>query len=126
MHELTQRFIDALHRLHTERDVDTMVGLFAEDAELRKVDDRHDATGQEGARTFWATYRAVFDQIEATFTQVISDEDTVALEWTSDGTFASGRQFSYRGISVLQGDGESISSFRTYYDSAAFAVGEGT
>jgi hypothetical protein len=30
-----------------------MVALFTDDAELSKLDDRHDAHGQEGARTFW-------------------------------------------------------------------------
>jgi len=103
-----------------------MVALFSADAELRKVDDRHDAKGSDGARTFWGEYRAVFDQIEATFTHVVSGQDSVALEWTSEGSFPSGRQFSYRGVSVLQGDGDRISGFRTYYDSAAFTTAAGS
>lgn len=120
MHELTERFTDALHQLHAERDVDPMIALFTDDAELNKLDDRHDAHGQEGARTFWTDYRDVFDSIEATFTHVVQGEDSVALEWTSTGSLAGGEPFSYRGVSVLQAAGDRLSGFRTYYDTAAF------
>jgi ketosteroid isomerase-like protein len=122
MHELTERFTDALHQLHAERDVDPMVALFTDDAELNKLDDRHDAHGQEGARTFWTDYRDVFDSIEATFTHVVEGEDSVALEWTSTGSLAGGTPFSYRGVSVLQAAGDRLSGFRTYYDTAAFTA----
>jgi ketosteroid isomerase-like protein len=123
MRELTERFIDALHRLHADRDAEALAALFSEDATLTKLGNRHEAHGPEGARTFWADYRRVFDAIEATFTHTTSSDTSVALEWTSSGTLTNGRSFSYAGVSVLEGDGSAISGFRTYYDSAAF-VGE--
>ena len=123
MRELTDRFIDALHRLHTDRDVEPLAALFSDDATLSKLGDHNEEHGPDGARRFWADYRRVFHDIEATFTHTTSGETSVALEWTSTGSLATGRSFSYAGVSVLEGDGSSITGFRTYYDSAAF-VGE--
>lgn len=122
MRELTDRFIEALHQLHVDREVTALVELFSEQATLTKLGDHHEAHGTEGARTFWQEYRNVFDEIEATFIFTIADDGGVALEWTSDGSLADGQPFSYRGISVLEGDGQSITRFRTYYDSAAFVL----
>jgi hypothetical protein len=119
MQELTERFIDALHRLHTDDDVEPMVALYAEDAQLSKLGQQHHQRGQEGARRFWRTYRDVFDEIEATFVYTVRDEDSAALEWTSTGTLREGGPISYAGVSVLVGQ-ESIAAFRTYYDSAPF------
>jgi ketosteroid isomerase-like protein len=120
MPELTERFIDALNRLHTDRDVEPLASLFSEDATLSKLGDHNEAHGPDGARTFWGDYRAVFDDIEATFTHTTSGDGSVALEWVSSGSLSGGHPFSYAGVSVIEGDGEQIHGFRTYYDSAAF------
>ena len=119
MQELTERFIDALHRLHAEADVEPMAALFSDDAQLSKLGQRHEERGPDGARRFWQTYRDVFGDIEVTFTHTVRDGDSVALEWTSTGTLSGGGSISYEGVSVLEG-GESITAFRTYYDSASF------
>lgn len=121
MQELTERFIGALHRLHADADVEPMAALFADDAQLSKLGQQHEERGQDGARRFWQTYRDVFGDIEATFTYTVRDRDSVALEWTSTGTLRDGGPISYEGISVLEG-GETITAFRTYYDSAAFVT----
>lgn len=120
MHELTQQFTDALHRLHAERDVEPLVALFADEATLSKLGDQHETTGQDGARHFWQEYREVFDDVEATFTHTTEGDGTVVLEWTSRGTLAEGSAFGYAGVSVLEGSEQRIGAFRTYYDSAAF------
>ena len=120
MRELTDRFTAALHTLHADRDPEALVALFGSDATLTKLGDQHEAHGPEGARQFWAQYREVFDDIESTFTHTVADDSSVALEWRSSGSLRGGHPFSYYGISVLEGDGEQIQSFRTYYDSAAF------
>ena len=120
MRELTDRFIEALHRLHADRDVEGLVSLFGEHATLSKLGSQHEAEGPDGARRFWQDYRDVFDAIEATFTHTVADGTTVALEWTSTGSLPGGHPLSYAGVSVLEGDGEQLTGFRTYYDSAAF------
>jgi ketosteroid isomerase-like protein len=123
MRELTDRFIAALHQLHADRDVSALTALFTDEATLSKLGDHNEAHGPDGAEKFWNDYRAVFDDIEATFTHTTAGESSVALEWTSTGSLSTGHALSYSGVSVLEGDGEKISGFRTYYDSAAF-VGE--
>jgi len=121
MRELTERFTSALSELHADSTADALVALFTEDATLSKLGDQHEAHGPEGARTFWQEYRSVFSDVDVTFTHTTADEHTVALEWTSAGSLAGGgRRISYAGVSLLEGDGELISGFRTYYDSAAF------
>lgn len=120
MRELTDQFVAALHRLHAEEQVDALAELFAEDATLSKLGNRHESSGREGARKFWLDYRAVFDDIEATFTHRVIDDQNAALEWTSEGTLHGGKSFAYTGVSVLEGTGGQISGFRTYYDTAAF------
>ena len=120
MHNLTERFADALHRIDSDRDTGPMVELTADDAELMKLDGNHQATGKDGAKTFWEDYRNVFGDLETTFTHTVVGEDIAALEWTSTGTLRSGRPFEYNGVTVIQGDDETVSGVRTYYDSAAF------
>ena len=120
MHNLTERFTEALHRIDADRDTGPMLELTADDAELMKLDGNHQATGKDGAKTFWEDYRNVFGDLETTFTHTVVGEDIAALEWTSKGTLRSGRPFEYNGVTVIQGDDETVSGVRTYYDSAAF------
>jgi ketosteroid isomerase-like protein len=120
VHNLTERFAEALHRIDSDRDTGPMVELTADDAELMKLDGNHQATGKDGAKTFWEDYRNVFGDLETTFTHTVVGEDIAALEWTSTGTLRSGKPFEYNGVTVIQGDDETVSGVRTYYDSAAF------
>ncbi|MGY1708929.1 nuclear transport factor 2 family protein [Geodermatophilus sp. SYSU D00758] len=120
MHTLTERFTDALHHLDAERDPQPLVDLARDDTRLVKLDEHHEARGQDGARQFWQDYRDVFGDIETTFTHSVVGEGSAALEWTSTGTLRSGKPFTYRGVTVIEGDEDRLSGVRTYYDSAAF------
>ena len=42
--------------------------------------------------------------------------------WTSDATLTDGRPLQYRGVTVIDLDGDKVSKLRTYYDSAQFAA----
>ncbi|MCZ2837775.1 nuclear transport factor 2 family protein [Modestobacter sp. VKM Ac-2985] len=123
MHTMTDRFADALHRLDADRDTGPLVELAGDDTQLVKLDEQHETRGREGATTFWTDYRDVFDEIETTFTHTVVGESSAALEWTSTGTLRSGKPFTYRGVTVIEGDEEQLSGVRTYYDSAAFLQG---
>ncbi|RFU21060.1 nuclear transport factor 2 family protein [Geodermatophilus marinus] len=120
MHTLTERFTDALHHLDAERDPQPLVDLAGDDTQLVKLDEHHETRGQDGARRFWQDYRDVFGDIETTFTHSVVGESSAALEWTSTGTLRSGKPFTYRGVTVIEGDEDQLSGVRTYYDSAAF------
>lgn len=120
MHDLTKRFVSALDDLHRDGNVGRLVELFGDGATLNKAGMPHGQHGKDGARTFWQQYRRVFDQIDATFGHIVTDDGIAYLEWTSHGTLADGSEFGYDGVSVLESDGDTIRAFRTYYDTAAF------
>ena len=125
MHDLANQFVDALGRLHTDREVDPLVELFSDDATLNKAGIPHGQQGRDGARTFWEQYRDVFDDIEASFSHRVTEDDIAFLEWKSAGTLRDGTEFRYDGVSVLESDGgDLIQAFRTYYDTAAFLSAE--
>lgn len=120
MHDLMKNFVDALGELHRSRDVEPLVELFSDDVVLAKAGVPHTSHGRDGARTFWTQYRDVFDDIESTFRHTVSDDGIAYLEWTSTGHLKDGSDLEYDGVSVLEGDGQAITAFRTYYDTAAF------
>jgi ketosteroid isomerase-like protein len=125
VHSMTERFTAALHAIDSDRDVAPMVELTGDDAQLVKLDERHETSGKDGAKVFWEDYRNVFGDLETTFTHSVVGESSAALEWTSTGTLRSGKPFTYRGVTVIEGDEERLSGVRTYYDSAAFVQGTG-
>ena len=107
-------FIDALHRLEGERNVEAISALFAADAVISNPLVR--TNGGKGAADFWGAYRDSFDDIRSEFPTVLEKDGRVALEWCSSGS-AKGRPFAYEGVSILEA-GEKITAFRTYFDSA--------
>ncbi|WP_174301321.1 nuclear transport factor 2 family protein [Caulobacter sp. S45] len=109
-----QSFIDALHRLEGERDVDGIAALFAPDAVISNplVENQ----GEEGPAAFWGAYRKSFDDIRSEFSTILEQGGQIALEWRSTGA-AKGRPFAYEGVSILEA-GDKVTAFRTYFDSA--------
>lgn len=120
MKDITQKFVAALDALHRQREVDSLVALFGDDAELDKAGMPRGERGKDGARTFWEQYRDVFDVIDASFRNRVDDDEISFLEWTSEGTLRDGTPLRYEGVSVLESHGDTIDAFRTYYDTAAF------
>ncbi len=120
-----QTFADALRQLERTRDLDAFVQVFSDDVRLVRPEGRGDEQGQEGARRFWQAYLDTFDDIASTFSRVEQDGRLGELEWTGDGRLPSGRPISYRGVSLLQVDGDGkVTRFATYYDTAAFVAPE--
>ena len=111
--ETAKKFIDALHKLESDRDLETIVALFDESAEVSNVltEDR-----PMNAREFWSGYRDNFDTIQSKFRNEIITDDRAALEWTSEGKSSEGKEFKYDGVSVLEISGEKISRFCAYFD----------
>ncbi|HVR00238.1 MAG TPA: hypothetical protein VMS16_15755 [Mycobacterium sp.] len=120
MDAIVDRFVAALGDLHSTRDVGPLVELFADDATLRKLGMPHEERGRRaraasGVNT--ATSSAASAHLSDT-SQVVTG--IAFLDWTSEGTLSNGADFRYAGVSVLEARVESIDSFRTYYDTAAF------
>ncbi len=111
--ELAKKFIDALHKLEADHDLETIVGLFDENAKVGNV-----VTTEKnlGAREFWQSYRDSFKEIASTFRNEIVTDKIAALEWTSKGTSTDGKEFEYDGVSILEINGDKISRFHAYFD----------
>ena len=121
MTRFADRFIDALRQLEEGGETGTIVGLFADGAEISNPLVKHEAGGQDAAERFWSSYRGAFTQIRSEFRKIVDSDGTAFLEWVSSGTSAKGAPFRYGGVSVIEHDGERISSFRTYFDTAQVA-----
>ena len=115
---MAQTFADALQRTEETRDPDHLVRLFAEEAELHNLAIADQ--GKHGAQHFWQTYLAQFDEIRSEFSHLIEGDGQAALVWTSKGALKGGRPITYRGVSIVEHDGDKVHRFETVYDSAAF------
>ena len=117
---VTTRFIDALGTLESSNDPSQIVSLFAEGAELSSPEVSGRTTSEP--QQFWEAYRAQFGDVRSEFGTVDDSGRTAVLEWTSQGTLATGRPIKYAGVSLLTVDDDKVSRFATYYDTAAFVA----
>ena len=113
---LAARFKEALQQTEQSRDPSAVASLFKEGAQLTNLGGDH---GND-ARKFWQVYVEQFGEIRSEFTGEIISDRSAALEWQSRGKLTDGREVDYRGVSVIEFDSDALTSFRTYYDSAAF------
>jgi len=111
-------FIAALRRLEEHNDVEAIVSLFADDAEVSSLTDAVPHHGREGARRYWEAYRDSFEEVRSEFRNVVSGGDIVVLEWTSRGRGVEGRAFEYDGVSVVEFRDGKVRRFRAYFDPA--------
>jgi ketosteroid isomerase-like protein len=68
---------------------------------------------------FWREYREQFHQLSTTFVNAVESTDQVALEWTTTATLTDDRPLEYRGVTVIDLDGDAIVALRSYYHTAA-------
>jgi rubrerythrin/limonene-1,2-epoxide hydrolase len=116
----TQAFIEALRELEETNDIERMVSLFDDSAEISNPMDAAPHHGREGARRFWRTYRDSFEQIHSDFSRIVESNDAAMLEWTSRGTLRGDRPIDYSGVSVLELRDGKVQKFRTYFDARPF------
>ena len=78
-----KQFIEALGKLESERDLETIVQLFSGDCEIGNVvtEDKN-----IGVKEFWKSYRENFGEVKSTFHNEIITDNVAALEWTTTGT----------------------------------------
>ncbi|MEP0914654.1 nuclear transport factor 2 family protein [Leptolyngbya sp. GB1-A1] len=118
--EIAERFMRSLQQIEVTGDVEPLVALFADNADVLNLAMSEPLQGQQHIRQFWQKYLSVFDRIHSRFTHVAEGNGTITLEWISEGALSSGEPFSYRGVSILKTKNGRVQHFRTYYDSAAF------
>ena len=117
--EIAEKFMNALQTTEKENQVDALVELFSDGAELTRLTHKT-YEGKEEATRFWQEYLEPFDTVSTEFFKVTEDDETVVLEWESKGKLANGHDIDYQGVSSFDTEGGEVVRFRTYYDSAAF------
>lgn len=118
--DIAQRFIDALHKLESDRDAGALAELYADGAVSGNTATSKTFDGPDGAREFWSGYRETFGDIRSEFRNVVSGDGAALLEWTSTGTSAGGDELSYEGVTVLEFDGEDrLTRSTAYFDPRA-------
>ena len=123
-HEMADRFVEALWTLESDRDLDPMVGLYTEQAEVGNAVTDKTFTGPDGAREFWGEYRGLFGEMRSEFRARMVEENRVALEWRTEGTAAADdHPLGYDGVSIFEHDGERLTRFRAYFDSRHLDIG---
>lgn len=118
--ETTSRFTHTLQAMEETGNIDALVALFADNAELINLAMLEPLKGKDGAHRFWSKYLSVFELIHSEFTNIVEDGETAVLEWVSKGTLSTSESLTYRGVSILEFQHGKVSRFRTYYDSATF------
>ncbi len=114
-HETAEKFVEALHELETNRNVEQIASLFGDDAEINNVvtiENSHDLNATE----FWTKYRDNFGEVKSEFSNKIYGEHNAALEWTTTGTNTDGGEIEYQGVSILEMDGDKITRFFAYFN----------
>ena len=113
---IAARFKQALQETEQSRDPAAVASLFQEGAQLTNLGGDHGTD----ARKFWQVYLDQFQEIRSEFTGEILSDGRAALEWQSRGKLSDGRPVDYGGVSLIEFDNAAVTSFQTYYDSAAF------
>jgi ketosteroid isomerase-like protein len=114
--ERAQRFVDALTKLEQSGELEPLLALFAEDAQVSNVASTRVFTGLEEVRQFWTEYKGLLARVKSTFRNMIESGDRVALEWETQGTAQNGAAVSYEGVSILEWQGDRIIRFYAYFD----------
>ena len=114
--EIRDRFAAALDTLEQDGDVDAMVALYADDAQIGNVLTRGAFSGPEGARDFWQEYRGTFRDLHSTYRSKSADGPVAVLEWQSTGHLADGTPVDYDGVSVLEVADGRVTRFTAYFN----------
>jgi hypothetical protein len=125
--ERAQRFVEALAKLEESGELEPLVSLFGEDAQVSNVASPRVFSGRDGARQFWTAYKGMLARVRSTFRNMIEAGERLALEWETQGTAHNGAAVSYEGVSIVEWDGDRIRRFYAYFDPGLLGreVGQG-
>lgn len=113
---VAEKFIGALTELETARDVEQMVGLFADDCEVGNIEALKLFRGVEGARRFWTDYRDKFKDVCSVFQKELYTENKARLEWITEGKTVNGNKVKYEAVSILETEDQKITRFYALFD----------
>jgi ketosteroid isomerase-like protein len=118
--QTAENFMSALQEAERTGDVNALVKMFTDDAEITNIALKQPFKGRDGAYEFWNDYLKVFDRIASEFTHVTEGGETAVLEWRAEGALRHGHPIHYCGVSIIEMSDGRVRRFRSYYDSAQF------
>jgi uncharacterized protein (TIGR02246 family) len=107
---ITQSYFAAENR----RDLDSILGHFAEDVRFVAPDGRV-LTGREALRPFYAANIARLPTLHVRLVDDLGDGDRAALEWRAEGTARDGQQVHMHGTNLVSTRDGRFSEFRAYW-----------
>jgi len=122
--DVVARFFEAFAR----RDVDTMMEVVSDDI-VEDLAGVGVVTGADEDRAFLTALFESFPDLASEVTRVVGAGNLVAVEWRRRGTFtgrpwrglpASDRPFDFRGVALVEVDGDRITRINVYSDTAEF------
>jgi len=123
--EIAADFFAALER----RDLETLTSLVSDDI-VEDVAGVGVITGRAAQRALLTAMFDSFPDLATEVTRIVGDGQVVAVEWRRRGTFsglpwqglpASGRPFAFRGVAIVEVDGDRVARVDVYADTAEFA-----
>lgn len=119
--EVAYRFIEALAALEQREQIDPILDTFSEACDLANSGSSETYQGIQGAREYWHKYRSNFRNIQSDISNIITGDNSIALEWRSRATDRSGKERQFNGVSILDIRGNTITRFRAYFDARHLA-----
>ncbi len=113
---MTEQFIEALNDIEKNKNYDKMLALYTDSSETGNVGLTESLKGLDGAKEFWQSYRDSFNDVNSTFSNKIESGGVIALEWTTEFNREDGEDSSYRGVSLIETDGDKIKRFFAYFN----------
>lgn len=114
--QLAEKFIEALRKVESGENVDSIVGLFSDSCEIGNVTLSKTLHGTDGAKEFWTHYKNTLGDVRSEFKNKVYADGTAALEWTTEGETADGHHISYDGVSILESEDGKITRLFAYFD----------
>jgi ketosteroid isomerase-like protein len=119
--EVAYRFVEALDAFEQRGNLERMLDIFAEGCEIGNALHPEQFHGKSGAREYWNHYRTRFGKMHSTIRNIVTGDDSIAIEWTATATDCAGQEFSHDGVTVLDVRGPQITRFRSYFDTKQLA-----
>ncbi len=116
--QVANQFIQALWALEETKDAEPLAALYTEDALVGNLLAPDQYQGPDGARTFWTEYRGSFETAKSKFRNVIADDGSAALEWTTEGSSFNGLPLSYSGVTILEIEDGKVTRSSAYFNPA--------
>ena len=114
-HEHVEEFIRLLGEVEAGGDTKALASLFTDGCEVGNLTLTQPLHGIGGAGEFWTHYQKTLGDVRSVFKNKIVDGDRAALEWETEG---SDGKIHYRGVSILEYEGDKIVRFFAYFDPA--------